>query len=117
MRYVAGVFCILMMLFVAVQYNDPDVMIWGTIYGISAIWCGVVALRPKRVVGRVRQVLFACMILSGLGVIWYWPKTPGFWNQEVWWVTETAREGMGMIVAFIALSVAWIALLSQTQND
>ena len=47
MRYLNGFFCVIMILFVAVQYNDPDYAIWMVIYGISAICAGVAALRPR----------------------------------------------------------------------
>jgi hypothetical protein len=29
----------------------------------------------------------------------------GFWRKDVWWVEETAREGMGMMIAFVVLVV------------
>jgi len=46
-------------------------------------------------------------------VAWFWPQTPGFWHQEVWWVTEEAREGMGMMIAFIALLTVWFGTRRQ----
>jgi hypothetical protein len=110
MRIVTAVFCVLMLLFAAVQYNDPDALYWGAIYGVAAIWCGLAAFRPAVVSGAGRMALVACLAIAAFGVFWYWPKTPGFWHQEVWWVTETAREGMGMMIAFAALLIAWLAL-------
>ena len=35
---------------------------------------------------------------------------PGFWRKDVWWVEETAREGMGMMIAFAVL----LAVLATT---
>ncbi|MGR3609855.1 MAG: hypothetical protein ACU0BN_13505 [Sulfitobacter sp.] len=53
------------------------------------------------------------MILYVFGIFWYWPQTPGFWRQEVYWVTEEAREGMGMMIAFAALLIVWLGTRNQ----
>ncbi len=109
MRILSAVFCLLMLLFAVVQYNDPDALFWGVIYGIAALWCGFAAWRPAKVTGHVRLGLLLCLAAAVIGVVWFWPRTPGFWQQEVWWVTETAREGMGMMVTLLALGIAWLA--------
>jgi len=109
MRIVSAVFCILMILFVVVQYNDPDALLWSVIYGVAGVWCGIAAFRPAQLASDWgRPALLITLVLAAGGVAWYWPKTPGFWHQEVWWVTETAREGMGMMIAFLAVGVAWL---------
>ena len=48
MRYVNGFFCVLMVLFTVVQYNDPDAILWILIYGLTAVWAGLAAFRPDR---------------------------------------------------------------------
>lgn len=110
MRVVSAVFCALMVLFAAVQYNDPDAYYWIPIYGLAAIWCGLVAFRPV-VFSRPlwRGLLVATLVLLAAGTVWHWPKTPEFWRQDVWWVTETAREGMGMMIALVAVLIAWFS--------
>lgn len=109
MRIVSGVFCVAMVLFTVVQFNDPDVLHWALIYGVAAAWCGVAAFRPMLLSGVLTQrLLLATLVLAAVGTVWYFPKTPGFWHTEVWWVTETAREGMGMMIAFIAIAIAWV---------
>lgn len=117
MRIFAGICCVLMLLFAVVQYNDPDGLFWGVIYGTAAVWCGLASLRPAAVSGPIRKLFFGCMLLAAFGVAWFWPKTPGFWQQDVWWVTETAREGMGMMITLIALAVAWFAAKQQPLRD
>ena len=104
-----------MILFAAVQYNDPDALFWGAIYGVTAIWCGFAAFRPAKLPKKVRLLLLATLAIAAIGVVWFWPKTPEFWQQEVWWVTETAREGMGMMISFVALSVAWLVVRNYSQ--
>ena len=113
MRVVSAVFGVLMLLFAVVQYNDPDAVFWGAIYGVAAVWCGVAAYRPALVAGPVRTLLVISLAAAVFGVVWYWPQTPGFWRQEVWWNTETAREGMGMAIVLAALAVAWLAARKQ----
>lgn len=108
MRIVSGVFCIMMVLFTLVQFNDPDALHWAFIYGVAALWCGVAAYRPELVSGvQINRLLMICIALAAIATVWYFPKTPKFWQTEVWWVTETAREGMGMMIALIALIVTW----------
>ncbi len=114
MRYLNGFLCVIMILFVAVQYNDPDYAFWMVIYSIPAVWAGVAALRPA--------VLACDLCIAGLvlmtaaavaGTVYYWPTMPGWWRKDVWWIEETAREGMGMMIVTVTLSVvlftAWRA--------
>jgi hypothetical protein len=108
MRIVSATLSVAMMLFTIVQFNDPDALHWVAIYGVAAIWCGVAAFRPSLTAdGWGQRLLILSALLGLIGTIWYFPKTPEFWRTDVWWVTETAREGMGMMVAFFALVVAW----------
>ena len=44
--------------------------------------------------------------MAVIGIVFFWPKSPDFWRVAVWWETETAREGMGMMVATLAVAVA-----------
>jgi len=117
MRIIAAVFCVLMVLFAAVQYNDPDALYWGAIYGVAALWCGLAAFRQVQPSGILRLLLLASLAIAAIGVVWFWPKAPGFWRQEVWWVTETAREGMGMMIVFVALGIAWFAMKNNPQAE
>ncbi|MDK3074486.1 transmembrane 220 family protein [Sedimentitalea sp. JM2-8] len=111
MRIVNAVLCLLMALFAVVQYNDPDALFWGAIYGVAAIWCGFAAFRPGVFeTALVRGLLTASVTLSAFGVAWFWPRTEGFWHMDVWWETETAREGMGMMIVLLAVAVAWLTV-------
>jgi hypothetical protein len=104
MRYLYILPGLLMIAFAAVQYNDPDVLVWATIYLIPAAWALLAAFRPRLVRARAGKSLLWASTLAGLvGVIYYWPTMPGFWHKEVWRVEETAREGMGMMIAFAVL--------------
>ena len=114
MRIVAAVFCVLMILFAAVQYNDPDVIFWGSSYGLAAVFCGVAAFAPQVLGGRGAQmVLAATLVLAVAGVWWFWPDVPGWWRKAVWMEAETAREGMGMMIAAAAFAIAMLVSLQR----
>jgi hypothetical protein len=114
MRYVNIILALLMALFAFVQLNDPDAVLWFFIYMVPAILAAVAAFRPHVLATAGGTVLCGVlMLLSFAGVAYYWPTTPGFWRQEVWWETETAREGMGVMILAIVMIVifytAWSA--------
>lgn len=104
MRYLYVLPGLAMIAFAAVQYNDPDVLVWATIYLIPAIWSMLAAFRPNAIRSAPGRALLWASTLAGLvGVVYYWPTMPGFWHKDVWRVEETAREGMGMMIAFAVL--------------
>ena len=106
MRTVYILLGLLMVAFAAVQYNDPDGPLWAAIYLVPAVWALLAAFKPLLVRAPAGRALLWVSAAAGLaGVVYYWPTMPGFWHQEVWWVEETAREGMGMMIAFAVLLV------------
>jgi Transmembrane family 220, helix len=101
MRYVHMILCLTMLGFTAVQYNDPDALLWIVYYIVPAGWAYLAAFRPQ-ILGapRTRQWLWTCT-LAWLGlVIFYWPTMANFWRSEVFMAEETAREGMGLMIAW-----------------
>jgi hypothetical protein len=102
MRILSGIFGILLVVFVVVQWNDPDGPMWMVIYGIGATWCFLAAFHPALYsVGTVAGLFVLCLIASIVGLIYFWPQVTDWWDIDVWWpeVTgETSREGMGMMV-------------------
>ncbi len=109
MRILNGVFTVLLILFVAVQYNDPDGPLWAAIYGVGAVWCAVSAFRARAYSSGAVFGLYALTLIAAVGGLYhYWPTTPHWWMEEVWWSTETAREGMGMMILLAALLIAGV---------
>ncbi len=106
MRIVCGVLSALMLMFVAVQYNDPDGPLWMLIYGVGAVWAGLAAAKLPLVQSRTSfRLLIATFAASVAGLVYYWPRTPGWWRSEVWWDVEAAREGMGMMILAVVLLI------------
>ncbi len=114
MRYLNGIFCVIMILFVVVQYNDPDYAYWIVIYGLPAFWAGAATLRPAVLQRRFyASGLVLTTVAAVAGMVYHWPQTPGWWRREVWWADEPAREGLGLMIVVLALLVvlltAWRA--------
>lgn len=113
MRIVYGVLALVLLLFAGVQYNDPDYFLWIPVYLVPALWAGLAALRPL-LLGRPTAVagLSLCLAAALAGTALLWPTDAQWWRQDVWWQSETAREGMGMmIVATTLLALTATALL------
>lgn len=84
MKYLNMLLCLLMVLFAAVQYNDPDGLMWGHIFLVSAIWASLAAFRMERILGdRPFAILMVCFVGALVLTIYYWPVTPAFWRQDV----------------------------------
>ena len=100
MRYVNGFFFVLLVLFAVVQYNDPDAILWILIYGVTAIWAGLAAFRPARFAHNpLLLAAFGATLLAMVGgMIYDWPQ-----SIADWWDNEVVREGLGLIIATVAL--------------
>ena len=104
MRYVLMLLGLLMVAFAAVQYNDPDALLWIVIYLLPAAWAFAAAFRPAYLRSVAGERLLWATVAIGMGtMVYYWPAMPGFWRKDVWWVEETAREGMGVMIGFAVL--------------
>lgn len=106
MRYVNILLGCVMVAFAAVQYNDPDALLWIVIYLIPAAWAIAAAFRLAQVRSLAgERLLWLSVVVGAATTVYYWPTMPGFWRKEVWWVEETAREGMGVMIALVVLFV------------
>jgi hypothetical protein len=113
MRYVLGFIAVLMLLFVLVQYNDPDGPLWMVYYGVAAIWAGLAAFKPRIFAGQVARGLLLASIIAAIGLtIFYWPPAEHWWDIDVWWESEESREGMGMMIVTLVLAVTAAAVFS-----
>ena len=104
MKYLNILLFLMMIPFLGVQYNDPDGPKWILIYGVPTVWAGLAAALSISVA--------VILVLTG----YYWPNTPNFWEKDVWWTTETAREGMGMMISSFVILVTTFYIWSVRKN-
>jgi hypothetical protein len=110
MRYLNMLLGLVMVGFAAVQYNDPDGLLWAVYYIVPAVWAFLAACRldvARSTLGK-RLLWTSAVVWLGL-VIYYWPQMPGFWRREVFMAEETAREGMGLMIAWLTLLIAVVS--------
>jgi len=112
MRYVNILLGVVMLGFAAVQYNDPDALLWIIIYLIPAAWAFAAAFRLPQVRSPAgERLLWASLVVGAAMKVYYWPTMPEFWRKDVWWVEETAREGMGVMIGLAVLFVVLATVL------
>ncbi len=108
MRAVNGLFCLVLIGFAFVQYNDPDVLFWFLVYAIAAAWCGIAAVKPGLLTtsGPLRGLFALSMIGALVGTFYFWPSGTAWWTKDVIWANELVREGLGMTIATLAMMLA-----------
>ena len=117
MRIVNRTVCAILILFTLVQYNDPDFYFWMPVYALGALWAGLAARRPERLSRPLPATLLgAALAAATAGTWWFWPREQGFWQQSVWWESETAREGMGMMVVTVALLLVVATVIAASRK-
>ncbi len=115
MKVLNVVLGLLMIVFAAVQMNDPDSLIWIVYYLIGAAWALIAAFKSQWLRSPVGNGLLWLSILVAVGgVIYYFPQMDRFWEREVWWVEETAREGMGVMILLVVMLIALFSSRSAT---
>jgi len=106
-----------MLLFAILQYNDADGAMWAMIYLVPAVWAGIGAFRNSWLADRfVNSLLLASMFAAAVGMLYFWPKVEGWWQQDIWWEVESVREGMGMMLVLLALFVVWFSRPRKTAS-
>ena len=117
MKYLNLILCLMLLLFIAVQFNDPDGLLWMVIYGIPAIWCATTALRPGWLSAPFAPVLLGLSTLAAITItVYYWPNMSEWWTKDVWWEEETAREGMGAMIVLAVMLVVAVSFWLQRKN-
>ena len=111
MKYINIMFSLLMLAFVIVQYNDPDIFYWGFIYFIPAFFSGTVGLYPqifRKETVKISFVFSTLLIIFLTG--FYWPKEPNWFLVDIWWEKEIVREGMGMMISSFVMIFSALTL-------
>ena len=107
MKITCALLLALMLLFAAVQHDDPDGALWAAVYAVPAAAMLAALARPALLAtGPGRAALGLALAALAVGTWMLWPERDGFWRREVWWEEETVREGLGMAVALAVTAVA-----------
>lgn len=106
-----GIWSLLFVVGALVQINDPDPLIWVTIYLTGAFLSGYVAL------GRYPLIPLGIVTLLCLGgSLYYFPPSVSDWIAQEWkqqdltmktMAMEEARESLGLLLIAIVLGIAW----------
>jgi hypothetical protein len=103
MRTVHVVLCGILLLFAALQYNDPDWYYWGSVYLLAAIWSCLAGLAPhlmrSSLVARIGAPLSIVSFLLGF-VSLAGQVGPG------WIHNEEARESLGYLICGVTTGLA-----------
>lgn len=112
MRIVNFALCAFMALFAAVQYNDPDGPFWAVVYAIPAMWAGLAGAKPDLMEKSAAKAgLALSLVVYLVATIAFWPTEAGWWRIDIWWDSETAREGMGLMIATAVIAIAGLSAL------
>jgi Transmembrane family 220, helix len=95
MRFVHAALLAMLILFAALQYNDPDWYYWGPVYLLAAAWSLLAMRQPERfvtwTVARVGAPISLALFLVGFGSL-------ASQLQPGWIHIEEARESLGYLI-------------------
>ena len=97
-------FAVLFLLFVAVQYNDPDPQVWMPIYGLAVMACLMAYART----GQPWFFWGMALIYAGAAVYQWPPVFEGFWLNQTGMKSmnvELAREAGGLAICAGAMAL------------
>lgn len=119
MTIVNSVLCLIFLLFVGVQYNDPDPYLWVPIYGFVAWVCGRAAVKKY----NKNLILIALCILS-VYTLFYIPDFIDWINKGMPNIVETmkanksyielTREFGGLIICDVVLLFQYLQAKKDT---
>jgi len=107
-------FCVVFILFAAVQYNDPDPYVWMPIYLYAAVLCWL-AFRNKffpraYLIGIAIYAVYAIYKFFDQNGVWDWmtkhdaANIAGTMKAEKPWIEET-REFFGLVILIVVLLI------------
>ena len=80
--------------FAALQYNDPDAVLWSLVYFVYVVFCLSVVFRPLNSIWYI--VGFVAPLIAA---VFQWPNHwEGFGDTMLNENTERARESSGLII-------------------
>lgn len=117
MRIFNFLFCIIFILFAAVQYNDPDPYVWMPIYLYAAVLCWL-AFRSRYfpwayLLGILVYAVYAIYKFFDENGVWDWmtkhhaANIASTMKAEQPWIEET-REFFGLVILIVVLLVDYL---------
>ena len=117
MKFFNIFFCIVFILFAAVQYNDPDPYVWMPVYLYTAILCWL-AFRNKYfpgayLLGIAVYAAYALYKFFDQNGVWDWmtkhhaTNIAGTMKAEQPWIEET-REFFGLVILIVVLLIDYL---------
>lgn len=108
------IFCVLFVLFAALQYNDPDPYVWMPIYIYGAVFCYLAArgrfFRSAYIVGIVVYLAYAVYLFFTKDGVVDWATQHAAENiaqtmkaQKPW--IEDTREFFGLAILIVVLGI------------
>jgi hypothetical protein len=109
---VRWVLAAILIVFAALQYNDPDALLWIAIYAVAAVWCIVAAQRPGLLsrAPALWWLAIASLVIYVFGFAWEIRDfNPAFLGRTMMDAgVETTREAFGLLIcAFVTAYVLW----------
>ena len=103
MRIVHAILCAILVLFAALQYNDPDWYYWGPLYLLAAAWSFLAACEPQHLrswpLARIGAPI--SILLFVIGFAWLARNLGPGWIHN-----EEARESLGYLICAAATTLA-----------
>lgn len=103
MRIANGVICVILLFFAALQWNDPDSLVWEAIYGASAIWPGIAAFKPG-FLSTIKPLRLAGLAGIALCILGFALNASTITSD--WIHVETAREAFGYLICAASIGLA-----------
>ncbi len=113
-------FAIIFLSFAAVQYNDPDPLLWIFIYGAMTIICSLAAFgrvyKTALLILAIGYFAYAMMLLPS-AIIWFNSEDRSLLFDDIakmqnLYIEET-REFLGLIICLIVLSINYLLKMRQ----
>jgi len=103
MRAVHAVLCAILLLFAALQYNDPDWHYWGLVYLLAAGWSSMAAFAPQRLQSwrpaQIGAALSIPLFLVGFASLAHELGPDWIHNEE-------ARESLGYLICAVTTALS-----------
>jgi hypothetical protein len=114
LKYIPLLLAIFFLLFVVVQYNDPDPLVWMLIYGFVSTICVLAFLKKLN-----RNLVLIAMPFYLGGSIYLWPGTYEGISMSMGYKPhiELARESLGLLICFLAMIYLYFYTKNQNVNN